>query len=100
MVLPLLPSAYNLARWLTRNDHDADDVVQEAFLRAYRFFPSFRGGDARAWLLDDRPQRLLDLAAREPLAGGRVGLDEADEPVDGRGRPPRRTSSAARTARA
>lgn len=51
VVLPLLPSAYNLARWLTRNDHDADDVVQEAFLRAYRFFTSFRGGDPRAWLL-------------------------------------------------
>jgi RNA polymerase sigma-70 factor (ECF subfamily) len=50
-VLPLLPSAYNLARWLTRNDHDADDVVQEAFLRAYRFFPSFRGADPRPWVL-------------------------------------------------
>ena len=51
MVLPHLSSAYNLARWLTRNDHDADDVVQEAFLRAFRFFPSFRGSDARPWLL-------------------------------------------------
>jgi RNA polymerase sigma-70 factor (ECF subfamily) len=50
-VLPLLPSAYNLARWMTRNDQDAEDVVQEAFLRAHRFFPSFRGGDPRAWLL-------------------------------------------------
>jgi len=50
-VLPHLDSAYNLARWLTRNQHDADDVVQEAFLRAFRFFPGFRGGDARAWLM-------------------------------------------------
>src|SRR6201998_1284142 len=50
-VLPHLDAAYNLARWLTRNRQDADDVVQEAYLRAFRFFPGFRGGDARAWLL-------------------------------------------------
>ncbi len=50
-VVPHLDAAYNLARWLTRNDHDAEDVVQEAFLRALRFFGGFRGGDARAWLL-------------------------------------------------
>ncbi len=50
-VLPHLDSAYNLARWLTRNNQDADDVVQEAYLRAFRFFPGFRGGDARAWLM-------------------------------------------------
>lgn len=50
-VLPHLPAAYNLARWLTRNDHDAEDVVQEAYMRAFRFFDSFHGGDGRAWLL-------------------------------------------------
>lgn len=50
-VLPHLDAAYNLARWLTRNRQDADDVVQEAYLRAFRFFPGFRGDDARAWLL-------------------------------------------------
>jgi RNA polymerase sigma-70 factor, ECF subfamily len=50
-VLPHLASAYNLARWLTRNAQDAEDVVQEAYLRAFRFFPGFRGGDARAWLM-------------------------------------------------
>jgi len=38
-VLPHLDTAYNLARWLTRNDQDAQDVVQEAYLRAFRFFP-------------------------------------------------------------
>jgi RNA polymerase sigma-70 factor, ECF subfamily len=50
-VLPHLDAAYNLARWLTRNEQDAEDVVQEAYLRAFRFFAGFRGGDARAWLM-------------------------------------------------
>jgi RNA polymerase sigma-70 factor (ECF subfamily) len=49
-VLPHLDAAYNLARWLTRNDHDADDVLQEAMLRAYRHFGGLRG-EARPWLL-------------------------------------------------
>jgi len=51
VALPHLDVAYNLARWLTRDDHLAEDVVQEAYLRAFRFFSSFRGGDGRAWLL-------------------------------------------------
>jgi RNA polymerase sigma-70 factor (ECF subfamily) len=50
-VLPHLDAGYNLARWLAGNDHDAQDVAQEASLRAFRFFGSFRGGNARAWLL-------------------------------------------------
>ena len=50
-VLPHLDAAYNLARWLTRNEQDAQDVVQEAYVRALRFFGSFRGGNARAWVL-------------------------------------------------
>src|SRR5438445_571085 len=51
VVLPHLDAAYNLARWLVGSSADADDVVQEAFLRALRFFDGFRGGDSRAWLL-------------------------------------------------
>jgi RNA polymerase sigma-70 factor (ECF subfamily) len=51
VVLPHLDSAYNLARWLTGNEHDAEDVVQDAYLRAVKFFDSFRGGDARPWLI-------------------------------------------------
>src|SRR5260370_32169142 len=50
-VLPHLDAAYNLARWLAGNDHDAQDVAQEGSLRAFRFFASFRGENARAWLL-------------------------------------------------
>ena len=50
-ILPHLNAAYNLARWLTRNEHDAEDMVQEAYLRAFRFFSTFHGMDARAWLL-------------------------------------------------
>jgi RNA polymerase sigma-70 factor (ECF subfamily) len=51
IVLPHLDAAYNLARWLVRNTHDAEDVVQEACLRAFRFFSGYQGGDPRAWLL-------------------------------------------------
>ena len=51
LVLPHMNSAFNVARWLTHNDQDAQDVVQEAYLRAFRFFGGFRGEDARAWLL-------------------------------------------------
>ncbi len=50
-VLAHLDAAYNLARWITRNDHDAEDVVQEAFIRAFRFFDALRDSDARPWLL-------------------------------------------------
>ncbi len=50
-VVPHLDAAYNLARWLAGNDHDAQDVAQEASLRAFRFFGNFRGENARAWLL-------------------------------------------------
>lgn len=50
VILPHLNSAYNLARWLLRNEHDAQDVVHDSFLRAHRYFESFDGTDGRAWL--------------------------------------------------
>jgi len=77
VVLPHLDAAYALARWLTRNDADAADVVQEAVLRAYRYFDTYAGGDARSWLLRivrrtcyswlerNRPAELVPLDAGE-----------------------------------
>jgi len=50
-VIQHLDAAYNMARWLTRNSQDAEDVVQEACLRAYKYFKSFHGGNVKAWLL-------------------------------------------------
>ena len=51
VVLPHLDAAYRLARWIMRNDHDAEDAVQEAALRALRYFGTFSGGNARGWFL-------------------------------------------------
>jgi len=51
VIVPHMDAAYNLARWLTRNDHDAEDLVQESYLRAFKFFGNFHGANARGWLL-------------------------------------------------
>ena len=51
VVLPHLDAARRLARWLMRNEHDAEDVVQDASLRAFRYFRTFTGGNGRAWFL-------------------------------------------------
>jgi len=50
-ILPHLASAYNYARWLLHNQSDAEDVVQESYLRAFKYFNGYHGGDSRAWLL-------------------------------------------------
>ncbi len=50
-VLPHLDAAFNLARWIMNNDQDAEDMVQEAYLRAYKYFNSYQGMNSRAWLL-------------------------------------------------
>jgi RNA polymerase sigma-70 factor (ECF subfamily) len=81
VVLPHLDAGYALARWLTRNDADAADVVQEACLRAFRYFDSYREGDAKSWLLRivrrtcydwlerNRPAELVPLEAEDDLDG-------------------------------
>src|SRR5580698_5530653 len=63
--LPHLDAAYNLARWLTQDDHAAEDVVQEAYFRAARYFGSFRGGDGRAWLLSVVRRAAFDWLAKQ-----------------------------------
>jgi RNA polymerase sigma-70 factor (ECF subfamily) len=81
LVIPHMDAAYNLARWLTRNDHDARDVVQEAALRAYRFLDGLRG-EAKPWLLALVRNACFDwLKANRPaeLAGGDASLPEAIE---------------------
>lgn len=52
LIIPHLDAAHNLARWLTRNEQDACDVVQEAYMRAFRFFDGYKGGDGKYWLLE------------------------------------------------
>ena len=85
--MPHLDAAYNLARWLTRNEHDAEDVVQEAYLRAFRFFDGFHGDESRAWLLaivrntcyswlkKNRPAELGAGGDDETPAAERAGFD-------------------------
>src|ERR1700730_3936599 len=51
VVIPHLDAAFNYARWLTKSNEDAEDIVQDATVRAWRFFTSLRNEDARAWLL-------------------------------------------------
>jgi RNA polymerase sigma factor (sigma-70 family) len=90
IALPHLTAAYNLARWLVHNEPDAEDVVQEAYLRAFKFFGGYYGGDSRAWLLTIvrntcytwlRQNRALRLA--DPIEDklDEVGLDFADPEV-------------------
>ena len=83
-VLPHLDAAYNLARWLTRNEQDAQDIVQEAFLRAFRFFPAFRGGDAHSWIMKIvRNTCYTWLHENRPLQGA-MEFDENLFPLDSR----------------
>ena len=64
IVLPHLAAGHALARWLLRNEQDADDVVQEASLRAFRYFRTFAGGDGRAWFLRIVRNACLDWSGR------------------------------------
>src|SRR6266699_227208 len=73
--LPHLDAAYNLARWLTRDECAAEDVVQEAFMRAAKFFASFRGGDGRPWLLAVVRRASYD-ALQKRRAWAAASLDE------------------------
>jgi RNA polymerase sigma-70 factor, ECF subfamily len=80
---PNLRAAYNFARWLVRNDHDAEDIVQESFAKAYQAMDNFRGGDARVWLLAIVRNTTMNFLGRRGHAGREVGWsDGIQEPAD------------------
>ena len=80
MALPHLDAAYNLARWLTRDPGDASDVVQEAMVRALRFFGGFRGGNGKSWLLAIVRNTAFDwMKANRPAEVTTVGGDGENE---------------------
>jgi RNA polymerase sigma-70 factor (ECF subfamily) len=80
-VLPHLDAAFNYARWLTRDDAEAEDVVQDACVRAMRFFSSLRDDDARAWLFAIVRNTWYSRVSRRAET---LPLDQTtDEPVDG-----------------
>lgn len=80
--LPHLDGAYNLARWLLKNDSDAQDVVQDAYLRALRFFGSFRGGDPRAWLFTIVRNAAYTWMSRNRTNDPQTAFDENDYPIE------------------
>jgi RNA polymerase sigma-70 factor (ECF subfamily) len=75
-VLPYLDAAHNLARYLLRDPHEAEDAVQEAFLRAIRHFTGFRGVDGRAWILSIVRNTCLTQLRRRRSGGEKVEFDE------------------------
>jgi RNA polymerase sigma factor (sigma-70 family) len=82
-VLPHLDAAFNYARWLTRSDADAEDVVQDACVRAVRFFPSLRDNDARAWFLTIVRNAWYSRVARRTPEAHSIHISElTDEPSD------------------
>ena len=78
LAMPHLNAAYNLARWLTHNDHDAEDVVHESVIRAMRYIGSFRGESARAWLLQIVRNTTFSWL-RENRSADVVALDDNDD---------------------
>jgi len=90
-ILPHLDAAHNLARWLTGNDADAADVVQDAFVRALSYFDGYRGGDARAWLLRI-VRNTFYTWARQNRASDATALDPAAHEVAGQAPDPERAT--------
>jgi RNA polymerase sigma-70 factor, ECF subfamily len=83
-VLPYLDAAHNLARYLLRDAHDAEDAVQDAFLRAIRHFDGFRGVDGRAWLLSIVRNTCFTRLRGRPPSGQNVEFDEEIHTVEER----------------
>jgi RNA polymerase sigma-70 factor (ECF subfamily) len=78
LVLPHLDAAYNLARWLLRSDQEAEDAVQDASMRAFRYVDSLRGDDARPWLLGIVRNTCFTMLERARSGPQRVDLDDAE----------------------
>ena len=76
-ISPHLKSAYNLAKWLTRSHEDAEDIVQEAFLRAFSAFEAFRGEDAKPWLLTIVRNTSMTLLKRNRNTRATIGFEES-----------------------
>lgn len=76
VALPHIDSAFNLARWLARNDQDAEDIVQEAYLRAFKFFDGFHGDDGRPWLLSIVRNTFYSWYQQRKTQGQSVEYDE------------------------
>ena len=85
IILPHLDAAYNLARWLMRNPQDAQDAVQESYLRAFRFFDGYRGGDGKAWLLAVVRNTCRSWHRRQNRDSGMVPFDEIEHSAGGNG---------------
>jgi RNA polymerase sigma-70 factor (ECF subfamily) len=93
-IVPHLDAAYNFARFLSRNPDAAQDIVQEAFLRAYRGFDGYQGGDARAWifaivrncyhnwLLDRRRKARMEIDAHHPDSVEEFSIDDVPSEED------------------
>ncbi len=94
VVLPHLDAAYNLARWLLKDDDNARDAVQDAYLRAFRFFDHLRGEEARPWLLAIVRNACYSLLGKRRQSGEQVEFDEerdsefAESTTEARGRDP------------
>lgn len=84
VVVPHLDAGYRLARWLMRDEHDAEDMVQEASLRAFRYFRSFDGGDGRAWFL----RIVRNTCYSGQRQGSQAPTDSFDEEQHSSARPP------------
>jgi RNA polymerase sigma-70 factor (ECF subfamily) len=97
-VLPYLDAAYNLARYLLRDPHEAEDAVQESFLRAIRHFDGFRGADGRAWLLSIVRNACFTQIRRRRPGGEKVEFDEEIHSPQDEGSEPEADLASATTA--
>src|SRR5438445_10752481 len=88
IVIPHAPAAWNLARWLVRDPHDAEDILQEANLRAFRSLDNYRGGEPRSWFLAIVRNLCHDRIRQNRAGRMTVALDEQAELVESESMPP------------